>query len=592
MKAILIVRTSTDAQDTAPQRNALVTKANELNFTELHIIETHESGKISMYEREGVLNLFTFIEANNEYKTVFCSEQSRIGRDVSDLINIKRFFLSHGVSLYDLSRNNFIINAKNNNPQDELLFNMVATLAEIENIEKGKRVSRALKDYWKLGESHIGKVLFGYEKELNFSGKRKKLIAHQINSKVVQDIFNVYEYGIPDSGKNNTSILDIVRYCLRKDYPRYTLSKSNIKKLLKESAYTGNKITRNRRYTSLNNEKKIIDTSNVFKFPIIISQEQFDRVQELLKTRTVSTHSYKHITLLSKKIKCPSCNLHFVANYRQNEGNDKSSYRCSGRHKEPPCMNKSSISLKMLNNVIWSLIKSDELSLLVAIRSLSPEQQIQAWKYEADSLLIEIKQSTIDFNLKSDLIEKFARTSLSLNEERIIRLELETNNISKNIEKLESRLMDVTNKINNYDFSYIKSFHDNITKIESSLDSIRSYIDFFIDKIYFIKHCKRYTHLKVNLKINFSRDIEAHFPGLQTIQFQNSNEFDQVDLIVDKLNTNRLKIYKSRELIELRDNEDDVFLDMINYSTTLNELRKKVNINSNSLSRVQYITLP
>ena len=152
--------------------------------------------------------------------------------------------------------------------------------------------------------------------------------------------------------------------------------------------------------------------------------------------------------------------------------------------------------------------------------------------------------------------------------------------------------MDVTNKINNYDFSYIKSFHDNITKIESSLDSIRSYIDFFIDKIYFIKHCKRYTHLKVNLKINFSRDIEAHFPGLQTIQFQNSNEFDQVDLIVDKLNTNRLKIYKSRELIELRDNEDDVFLDMINYSTTLNELRKKVNINSNSLSRVQYITLP
>lgn len=591
MKAILLVRVSTDAQDTEPQKNALVTKANELGFTELHIIESHESGFISMSEREGIQSLFGFIKNNNDYKTVFCTEQSRIGRDLSDLFAMRRWFKSNGISLFDLSRNNYIITGQEESVENDLFFNIMAAMAEMESKIKADRGKRAIIHYWKSGESHIGKVIFGYEKEINFSGKRKKLAVHRKNGDIVKEIFNLYEFGIPESGKENTSILDIVRYCIKKGYPRYTTSKSNIKKLLKETAYTGSKTTNNKRYIYLDGEKKSINTSNEFSFPIIISQEQFERVQDLLKNRTVSSHSYKHITLLAKKIKCHICNLHYIANYRRYKESEQSSYRCSGRHKEPPCMNKSSISVKMLDNVIWSLIKSDRVSLMAAINNLSPEKQIQSWKYEADSLLSQIEKRTNDFQLKSGLIERFVSISRNLNDERINKLEIEAKNISKDIDKLNSRYLDVTNKINNYDFEYIKSLNANVKSIESSLDSVRTYIDFFIDKIHIIKHCKRYTHIRVSLK--YSRDVESHFPGSQVTQFSNSKVFDDIELIIDKLNTNKLSIYKSRNSITLTEFNGDVTLSVGNFTTTLNKLRREVNvrIDSNYLDRIPYTVI-
>lgn len=86
--AILLVRVSTNIQDYEPQIDDLRKFAKSRGYTKTHIIETKESGLVDLDKKVGTNSLFFFIKEHPEYKVVFSTEISRLGRRQSVLHQI------------------------------------------------------------------------------------------------------------------------------------------------------------------------------------------------------------------------------------------------------------------------------------------------------------------------------------------------------------------------------------------------------------------------------------------------------------------------------------------------------------------------
>jgi hypothetical protein len=160
------------------------------------------------------------------------------------------------------------------------MFKFFGYFAENEMKTKKERFSRARKYLMEKGISISGPVLFGYQRERTENDKNILKIDIE-NSKVVMNIINWYLYGYED--KLHPSIKDICLKCIKEGYPKYTHSKRNVNKLLKEKGYTGLKVTNNKRknsdYIENKNQEKYTISNNTIKSSII---NKFDELYKKL----------------------------------------------------------------------------------------------------------------------------------------------------------------------------------------------------------------------------------------------------------------------------------------------------------------------
>ena len=331
---VILTRVSTSEQNLDPQIVDVNKYAKSKGFDVFHIIETKESGLINYKNREGTNELYDFLMQNSNYRTVICTEMSRLGRSQADLHCIKEWLIKNKIQFYLKDRDYRLFNENGKvNESDALMFAMYGYFAENEAKTKKDRFKRS-KQYWnEIGVSHSGRLLFGYKK-IPYDEKRNKYVIDEIQSSEIQQIFFWYAHGI-DSYIPNPSIRQIALHSIKKVFSNYTHIKRNVNKLLKEEAYLGFKTTNNKRknplYSSDNNsEPKYIQTNTNIKYPIIINQELFDLVQAKLRTNNIkSDKANVHITLLSKLIVCPECSRYLLGEYRNRNEEKKYGYRCS-----------------------------------------------------------------------------------------------------------------------------------------------------------------------------------------------------------------------------------------------------------------------
>ena len=361
--AILLVRVSTYIQDYEPQIDDLRKYAKSKGYTKTHIIETKESGLVDLDKKVGTNKLFSFIQEHPEYNVVFSTEISRLGRRQSVLHQIKEWFVKNRIQLYVKDIGYSLLDETGKvSIGGDMMFSMYGFFAEAEIQQKKDRFRRAKQSLMEMGYSISGKTLFGYER-INVEGGRTTLKEHSENAQIVRTIFNWYNNGI-DVYEKNVSIKRIALECQKLSFPKYTHSKRNVNKLLKEEGYTGEKITNNKRknpsYQEDGTDEKYFITNNKIKYPIIIDKETFNLTQKRLSgNNSRIDKSHKNITLLSKLIKCEKCESHYSGNYRIVDERIRNSYRCNSRSKSNPCENKQSISMSMLDSAVWGLIKSD-----------------------------------------------------------------------------------------------------------------------------------------------------------------------------------------------------------------------------------------
>ncbi|MCX6204480.1 MAG: recombinase family protein [Bacteroidetes bacterium] len=559
--AVLLVRVSTSEQDLEPQINDLKKYAKSKGFKEFKVIQTKESGLLDLNKKVGTHELFKFILENKQYKDVFATEISRVGRRQSVLHIIKEWFEKNGIQLYvkDIGYKLLDENGKISESGDTM-FTLYGLFSENEIKQKKERFKRAKIDLMQKGLSISGKTLFGYKKHFLKEVKRNTLIPHEIDAEIVKKIFNWYINGF-DIHNKNVSIKDIVLHCIKSGFPKYTHSKRNVNKLLKEEAYLGEKITNNKwrnPYFAINNgENEYFTSQNKIKYHRLINNDTFDKVQQLLKQNNSRIDkSNINVTILSKLIKCSVCNCYYNGDYRTIDKINRSTYRCSSRSGIKKCTNTQSISMKMIDSAVWNLIKSDLYTLSNTILIYNPDENISNLKESKTLLEKELNEKEIislAINKSLQQLETYNQASTIVALETIMgkltKVEKEKSLIQNEIMKIDNELM-----INRIDSAnYYKLIKDNINNIENSKELLKKYINLYVDCIEILLHNPKFTILKLKFKIYSERKIKIK-TGKKMISDAEIGVYSNI--ILDKRNSNLIKSYKTNEYIKVLDNEN------------------------------------
>jgi site-specific DNA recombinase len=506
--AVLLVRVSTEIQDFNAQILDLEEFAKKKGFEHFKIIQTKESGLISLEHRTGTNEMFNFIKENPEYNTIFATEISRLARRQSFLHLIRDWLEQNKVQLFLKDSDFKLLDANNEvTPEGAMMFSLFGIFAEAELTQKKKRFAREKKKLMTLGLSISGKLLFGYKREMT-EAKRNRLVHDEKNAEIVRTIFNWYLNGF--DGIKEVSINKIYLKCLKKgDFPKYTHSKRNINKLLKEEAYTGSKITNNKWKNPMaeysDKVEKYLYSQNLINYgEPIIDRETFDKVQKKLKEKnTTAEKSSTHITLLSKMFICPNCGKYFQGDYRIKEGFVKNTYRCGSRSVPSKCSNKQSLSMAMLDGAVWSLIKSD-LELL-AKQIVENDPKDENTKLEDELINLEAIEKDIRDKVKreNNRYSIFVENPDTVEPDYLETFQAKIKMFNKkltqiNDEKAKIKTLQTVKheQLSNIDFV----ISSNLSAIEKSKNLLKKYINIFVDDIRLHYHNTRFTIISINFK--------------------------------------------------------------------------------------------
>jgi DNA invertase Pin-like site-specific DNA recombinase len=565
--AILLVRVSTMVQDYEPQLDDLKKYAKSKGYTKTHIIETKESGLIDLDKKVGTNKLFSFIQENPNYNVVFATEISRLGRRQSVLHQIKEWFIKHKIQLFVKDIGYSLLDEKGKvTIGGDMMFSMYGFFAEAEIQQKKDRFRRAKQSLMEMGYSISGKTLFGYER-VNIEGGRTTLILHKENSNIVRKIFNWYNRGI-DVYEKKVSIKRIAIECRKLGLPQYTHSKRNINKLLKEEGYTGEKITNNKRknynFQEESSDEKYFITNNKIKYPVIIDKETFILTQKRLKENNSRIDkSHKNITILSQLISCNKCKSHYSGNYRNINNRVLNTYRCSSRSKSNPCDNKQSISMTMIDSAVWGLIKTDLDTLTKVISRYNPDKEI-----------VQLKKSLKELEQRNNEIDEEIMT-LNQSFKGFSKLKNVTsgdfiNSIQSKVKKLDKEKGDIDNEISrikvnlsvrngDLDDDY-KSIKNNLETIEESKELLKKYINLFVDKIDIIVHNASYSVIRVKFKIDSFSFLPKPIKKNQLGEWDDGELDLYTNIILDKTNSQNIKLYKTTTSIQKTTNNRTILL--------------------------------
>lgn len=607
--AVLIVRVSTLGQDYEPQINDLKKYAKSKGFTDFHIIETKESGLIDLEKRVGTNQLFSFISENPKYKVVFVTEISRLGRRQSILHQVKEWLVKNGIQLYVKDIGYSLLDENNKvSIGGDMMFSLYGLFAETEITQKKERFSRAKKSLMEQGLSISGKTLFGYKRVNLPDSKRTTLVIEEDNAEKVRIIFNWYLNGI-DLYEKKVSIKRITLECIKLGFPKYTHSKRNVNKLLKERGYTGLKVTNNKRknsdYKNDGNDEKYLVTNNTIKYPIIIESDTFNSVQEMLKENNSRIDkSTKNITILSKLIRCSICGNHYGGNYRIFERRNLDTYRCNCRHSVSGITNTQSVSMSMFDSVIWCLIKTDLDTLSKVISRFNPDHEVVNLKktiIELEKRRDEIDEE-INLNIQSySDFNKYKNTSMSelfkQMKSRMAKLDKEKGKVMNEISKSRYNL-----SVNNIeiDDSY-KLIKNNIKTIEESKELIKKYINLFVGRLDIIMHNSRYTIIKVNyskmiIKMKIQDQLMSNSQKMSVKSITNDSDLKlNTFIILDKRNPQKIKSYKTEKSIIATEQKDSIMFGIKNITkgvkVSLEELDSETNKSSFSQFKFEKLNL-
>jgi DNA invertase Pin-like site-specific DNA recombinase len=549
--AIILVRVSTSIQNFEPQINDLLEFAKNKGYNKFKQLQTSESGLIETKNEQRFNELKTFIDQNPEYDTIFATELSRIARKQSTLHKIKEWLERKKIQLYlkDSGYSFLDENTGEVSMAGSIMFTLFGYFAESEMNTKKERFKRA-KEQWALqGYSISGKRLFGYNREKDeIIGKNR----YVINKKETEEIIQIYQWyanGI-SSSVPNPSIKIIVFECMKNNFSKYTFSKRNVNKLLKEEGYLGEKITNNKKknpkFLSGESDEKYVTSSMKIIYPPIISKELFNKVQIKLKQKNTKAEKFsKHVTILSQTVTCKDCNRSFVADYRYtDQGKSRSTYRCSYSYKRTVehCKNTYSISMRLLDSTIWSVLKSDLPVIWDQIINVKKdetklrEQINNLEKYKLDKInereINQKKHATFIFSSDSQednlRIENYRQHQL-----RLIR---EIEEINEKIFQLNEEIIEESNFISkNLD----EMISNDISSIEKNKLRLKEIIKTFIKEVKIIYQDIRFVIIEFKLnepESGLKKSISEYFSKI----------------IIDKKVTLKIRLVKCLSHIEFR----------------------------------------
>jgi len=552
--AIILARVSTSVQDYEPQIEDLIKYAKSKGFTEHKIFNTKETGLADFKDKIGLNQLYEFINKNPKYDTVFATELSRFARRQSILHEIKEWFIKRKVQIYLKDTGYTLFDEYGKvTAAGEIMFTLYGYFAESEIKTKKERFSRSKRRLMEMGYSISGKTLFGY-KRVEAENDKTTLVINEKDADIIRTIFGWYLHGI-DSLRKQPSIKTIALECVKRGYPKYTHSKRNVNKLLKEEGYTGFKVTNNKRknpnFESEERDEKYIITNSKIKYPAIISEDTFKAVQLILKENNSKVDkSSQHTTILAKLIKCYACGSHLNANYRKTGNLIRNTYRCSSRAKVKPCSNRQSFSMSMIDSAVWCLIKTDLKLLAEMIKNLNPDAnlaelndykkqlELKKEEIEAEVVLITTSMKNLAPRRNIDIAEVMDSW-----EKKLSKLDKDMGKVEKELSNVQMSLSIKNEEMDNV----YEVVSKNLVTIEKSKELLKKYINTFVESIEVVFHNPTYTIVKISFKI-FSKP-RINFLTNHSIKMDDAEIERFSYVLLDKSVTQNIKAVKTTKSV-------------------------------------------
>lgn len=381
MKAICVIRTSTDRQRIEEQRNEVIQMAHADGFTDENIEIIGKCGasaiKLDDAYLENLNHLYKRIEEGG-VSVVYAWAIDRIGRNEEVLMRLKNTLIKNKIQLVIKNPSLTLLNSDGTvNSGVEIAFSLFATMAKQEMEQKKQRFHRGKKQNAEAGKFNGGTVPFGYSTD-----ERGFYILHPEEAPNVALAFELMA-----TNKYTVATLTNELRARGVMYNGRLITYQFVVAMLKNSAYKGlrNKYAFNKVY------------------PRIVSDELWDAVQAVKAgNNSTKTKAKKGIHLAALLVKCPDCGRSYIAHagkYVCSGYNSPSIRTVMGQNK---CENNIIVREKHLDGALWEITKR-----LHAERNTKNKMEI---KEEAlANLKVLEKKIEASYKRQQELTERYER---------------------------------------------------------------------------------------------------------------------------------------------------------------------------------------
>lgn len=192
-KCICLVRVSTLAQDIEQQTQVVKNEAVKDGYSEIYLIEDHESAvKLSEEERNGLNKMKHYIEHDSEIDCVYVYEISRISRQAQMVFSIRDYLLNRKIQLIVLRPYFRMLNDDRTlSETSNIFFGIFASMSENEGYIRKARMRRGVEKAKAMGRHAGGQIPFGYSVD-----KNHMYYINEAEASWVKYIFNSYINGM------------------------------------------------------------------------------------------------------------------------------------------------------------------------------------------------------------------------------------------------------------------------------------------------------------------------------------------------------------------------------------------------------------
>lgn len=405
MKRVAIyarVSTNNGTQDYQRQIDDLKKIIYALGYTDdqIDIFAEKISGYTKKDERIELKRMLSIIESDNHYyETIFCTEVSRLGRNPRETRETIDMLTDYCVPIYiqSLGRATLDVNGK----RDFIINIVLQVLLEFANAESEQMKSRSRSGLLRSassgkagGSKHLP---YGYTKDSD-----KMLIVDHEEAVIVREVFQMYLQGSGATVISNILNSRNIPTRYNKSYAGQTIH-FNIKKsadTIKWSDKTVLDILSNPLYKGKRRFK-----GQLFTAPAIVSEELFDKCQDLRNDKTHTHYLTSYTYLLKDLIHCGCCSRNYYARYKPALEGDKVYVCSSSIGNNSRCENRG-MNIMLLETAIYDqLLKSDAVLKYISNghqikKQLENDIQVLNYQLESETSLLVPRQSEKDRLLK------------------------------------------------------------------------------------------------------------------------------------------------------------------------------------------------
>lgn len=330
MKAILLVRVSTEAQDFTEQEREIYQMAIADGYKPEDIIPVceKESGiKLEEEDRAGLNRMKELIESGIGVNCVYCWEVSRIARRKKINFSVLEYLTSRKVQLIIKNPSITLFNRDGSiNEGAEVVFTLFSQMAESEMRTKKERFKRSKDAKRKQGYYIGGFILYGYTTD-----EENRLVPKAGEADIVKMLYTYYLTGkysyrsLAKEVRDNGIFTD----------KTFTATQAFISAILTNTAYAG--------LPSADGSKSKLKTEgNVY--PALVTMDMIERCKEISKKNIIEPKKKYSTYYFGKGIlRCPECGKVMLAVKARNF------YHCN------KCGNKNHININMVDSALWAV---------------------------------------------------------------------------------------------------------------------------------------------------------------------------------------------------------------------------------------------